>query len=42
MDEFKEMHLAVKGVEFFEELDAEEKAEFFEDWKEYKAAKIKA
>ena len=42
MDEFKEMHLAVKNVEFFEELDAEEKAEFFEDWKAYKAAKIKA
>ncbi|KAH8726700.1 hypothetical protein GQ44DRAFT_152341 [Phaeosphaeriaceae sp. PMI808] len=42
MDEFKEMHLAIKGVEFYEELNAEEKAEFFEDWKQYKAAKIKA
>ncbi|KAE9987532.1 hypothetical protein EG328_002517 [Venturia inaequalis] len=42
MDEFKEMHLALKGVEMYEELDTEEKAEFFDEWKEYKAARIKA
>jgi hypothetical protein len=42
MDDFKEMNLAIKGVEFYEELDAEEKAEFFEDLKEYKTGKIKA
>ncbi|KAJ8127540.1 hypothetical protein O1611_g6098 [Lasiodiplodia mahajangana] len=41
MDEFKEMHLALKGVEMYEELDAEEKAEFFDEWKAYKAARIK-
>ena len=42
MDDVRKMHLAIKGVKIYEELDAEEKAEFFEDWKEYKAAKIKA
>lgn len=42
MDEFKEMHLALKGAEMYEELDTKEKAEFFDEWKEYKAARIKA
>lgn len=36
------MYLAIKGVEFYEELDAKEKAEVFEDKKGYKAAKTKA
>lgn len=31
MDDFKEMYLTIKGVEFYEDLNAREKAEFFED-----------